>query len=298
MSLQSAVTPVLSIAYQAVGPADGLPVILLHGFPYSVHSYMEVAPILAEAGCRVYGPHLRGYGETRFLSPATMRSGEQAAIGHDVLDLMDALKIDKAVLAGYDWGGRGAAVVAAVWPERVTGLLSCAGYPIQDLATAQAPVDPTQEYRYWYQHYFQTERGRRGLTGNRVALTRLLWSLWSPTWTFDDATLKLTTDHFENPDFVDVVIHSYRHRLGNAPGDPRYAATQALLAEQPQIGVPTIVIHGAADGVGPSHSSSNHHRYFTGPYERRVFENVGHNPPQESPKAFAEAVLTLCGRTA
>ena len=294
MALHHIQTPVLSIACQVVGPEDGAPVILLHGFPYSVHAYADVAPRLAAAGCRVYGPHLRGYGETRFLAAETMRSGEQAAIGHDILDLMDALKIKSAVLAGFDWGGRGAAVVAALWPERVSGLVSCAGYPIQDIAAAGAPIDPAQEYRYWYQHYFQTERGRRGLAVHRIELTRLLWKLWSPTFAFDEATLKRTTDHFDNTDFVDVVIHSYRHRMGNAPGEPRYAAVEAKLAMQPKIRVPTIVIHGAVDDVGPAGLSEHHQRYFTGPYERRVFAEVGHNPPQESPRAFADAVLALC----
>jgi pimeloyl-ACP methyl ester carboxylesterase len=284
-------TPLLDIAYCSHGPLDGLPVVLLHGFPYDVHAYDEVAPLLAVAGCRVIVPWLRGYGPTRFLSEEAIRSGEQAAIGHDVVDLLDALKIPKAVLAGFDWGGRGAAVVAAVWPERVHALVSCAGYPIQNIATAAAPIDPAQEYRYWYQHYFQTERGRLGLQAHRHELTRLLWQLWSPTWTFDEATLARTTASFDNPDFVDVVIHSYRHRLGNAPGDSRYAAVEAQLALQPKIGVPTVVVHGDADDVGPSRTSEGHHRYFTGAYQRRVFANVGHNPPQEAPREFAAAVL-------
>lgn len=284
-------TSLLEIAYIAYGPTDGLPVLLLHGFPYDIHAYDEVAPILAASGCRVIVPWLRGYGATRFLSASTIRSGEQAAIGHDIVDLLDALKIPEAVLAGFDWGGRGAAVVAAVWPERVRGLVSCAGYPIQNIATSAAPIDPEQEYRYWYQHYFQTERGRLGLHAHRHELTRLLWKLWSPTWTFDEATLARTTASFDNPDFVAVVIHSYRHRLGNAPGDPRYAAVEAQLAMQPKISVPTVVVHGDADDVGPSRTSEGHHRYFTGAYQRRVFSDVGHNPPQEAPHEFARAVL-------
>ena len=291
-------TSVLDIAYEATGPDDGLPVVLLHGFPYDVQAYRDVAPTLAAARCRVYCPYLRGYGETRFLSAQTMRSGEQAAIGRDALDFMDALKIEQAVLAGFDWGGRGAAVVAALWPERVRGLVSCAGYPIQDIAAAREPIDPAQEYRYWYQHYFQTERGRRGLAQYRHDMTRLLWTLWSPTWAFDEATLARTTASFDNPDFVDVVIHSYRHRLGNASGDPRYAAIEGQLARQPRIGVPTVVVHGDADDVGPSRTSEGHQRYFTGPYERRVFVGIGHNPPQESPAAFADAVLAVIGMAA
>ena len=286
-------TPLLDIAYEHCGPADGTPVLLLHGFPYDIHAYDGVVPHLADRGYRVIVPFLRGYGGTRFLTAATMRSGEQAAIGHDVIDLLDALAIPRAILAGFDWGGRGAAVAAALWPERVSGLVSCAGYPIQNIATAAAPIDPAQEYRYWYQHYFQTERGRLGLAENRHEMTRLLWQLWSPTWRFDEATLARTTAAFDNADFVDVVIHSYRHRMGNAPGDPRYAAIESRLAQQPKIGVPTIVIHGDADDVGPSRMSEGHHRFFTGPYERRVFAGIGHNPPQEAPGPFADAVLAV-----
>lgn len=286
-------TPLLDIAYEHCGPADGTPVLLLHGFPYDIHAYDGVVPHLADRGYRVIVPFLRGYGGTRFLTAATMRSGEQAAIGHDVIDLLDALAIPRAILAGFDWGGRGAAVAAALWPERVSGLVSCAGYPIQNIATAAAPIDPAQEYRYWYQHYFQTERGRLGLAENRHEMTRLLWQLWSPTWRFDEATLARTTAAFDNADFVDVVIHSYRHRMGNAPGDPRYAAIESRLAQQPKIGVPTIVIHGDADDVGPSRTSEGHHRFFTGPYERRVFAGIGHNPPQEAPGPFADAVLAV-----
>ena len=291
--LAHAQTPVLDIAYETAGPADGVPVLLLHGFPYDVQAYRDVAPILADAGYRVIAPYLRGYGLTRFLSSANMRSGQQAAIGRDIIELLDALQIPQAILAGFDWGGRGAAIVAALWPERVRGLVSGAGYPIQDIAAAAAPMDPAQEYRYWYQHYFQTERGRRGLAEHRHELTRFLWKLWSPTWQFDDATLARTTASFDNPDFVDVVIHSYRHRMSNAAGDPRYAAIETQLATQPKIAVPTIVVHGDADAVGPAGMSEGHHRYFTGPYERRIFANVGHNPPQESPQAFADAVMAV-----
>ena len=291
--LAHAQTPVLDIAYETAGPADGVPVLLLHGFPYDVQAYRDVAPILATAGYRVIAPYLRGYGLTRFLSSANMRSGQQAAIGRDIIELLDALQIPQAILAGFDWGGRGAAIVAALWPERVRGLVSGAGYPIQDIAAAAAPMDPAQEYRYWYQHYFQTERGRRGLAEHRHELTRFLWKLWSPTWQFDDATLVRTTASFDNPDFVDVVIHSYRHRMSNAAGDPRYAAIETQLATQPKIAVPTIVVHGDADAVGPAGMSEGHHRYFTGPYERRIFANVGHNPPQESPQAFADAVMAV-----
>ncbi len=208
--------------------------------------------------------------------------------------MLDGLQIRQAILAGFDWGGRAACVVAAIWPERTRGLVTCTGYQIQDIAQATKPVDPEQERRFWYQHYFQTERGRRGLSEMRSELGRLLWKLWSPTWTFDEETYRRTAASFDNPDFVEVVIHSYRHRMGNGAGDPRHAALESRLATLPKISVPTIVIHGAVDDVNPAPKSEGHFRYFTGPYERRVFENVGHNPPQEAPQAFARAVLDLC----
>lgn len=292
-TLERVRTPVLEIGTEVSGPLDGTPVILLHGFPYDVHAYAEVAPHLARAGCRVYVPYLRGNGSTRFLSPETQRSGEQASIGQDLLEFMDALRIERAVLAGFDWGGRAACVVAALWPERVAGLVSCTGYQIQDIANSAKPAEPEQEVRFWYQYYFHTERGRNGLKENRHALGKLLWKLWSPKWAFDDATYDRTARAFDNPDYVDVVIHSYRHRAANAAGDPRYAAIEARLAKQPKISVPTITIHGLADGVNPSEKSASHQRYFTGSYERRLFPNVGHNPPQEAPKDFADAVLAL-----
>ena len=287
---------VLDIAYEDSGPADGLPVVLLHGYPYDVRAFDDVVPIVNRAGYRTIVPYLRGYGPTRFLSPQTPRSGEQAAVGQDLLDLLDALRVRQAVLAGFDWGARAACIVAAMWPERVRGLATCAGYQIQDIAQAGKPVDPEQERRFWYQHYFQTERGRKGLTDMRRELGRLLWKLWSPTWTFDDATYNRTAASFDNADFVDVVIHSYRHRMGNAAGDPHHAALEARLATLPKIAVPTIVIHGAADDVNPAEKSEGHAKYFTGAYERRLFENVGHNPPQEASAEFAKAVLDLCRR--
>ena len=289
-------TPVLDIAYEHDGPAGALPIILLHGYPYDVRAFDDVVAILAGAGLRTIVPYLRGYGPTRFLSPDTPRSGEQASIGQDLFDLLSAKQIEQAVLAGFDWGARAACIVAAVWPERVRGLVICAGYQIQDLARAKAPADPEQERRFWYQYYFQTERGRNGLAQRRYDLGRLLWKLWSPTWEFDEETYQRTAASFENDDFVDVVIHSYRHRMGNAPGDPRYSGLQARLAALPKIGIPTIVLHGALNGVNPAQSSEMHARYFSGPYERRVLENVGHNPPQEAPRVFAQAVLDVCKR--
>ena len=289
-------TSVLDIAYEDSGPLNASPIVLLHGFPYDPRSFDEVVPILNGADFRTIVPYLRGYGATRFLSPDIVRSGEQAALGQDLLELLDVLHLRGAVLAGFDWGGRAACVVSALWPERVRGLVTCTGYQIQDIARSIQPADPEQERRFWYQYYFQTERGRAGLAEMRGELGRLLWKLWSPTWGFDDATYGRTSVSFDNPDFVDVTIHSYRHRLGNVDGDPRYAAIEARLAALPKINVPTIVIHGAVDEVNPAQKSEGHARYFTGHYERRLFDNVGHNPPQEAPEAFAEAVLDLCKR--
>lgn len=287
-------TSVVDIAYEQAGPTDAYPVVLLHGFPYDPRAFDDVAPFINAAGFRTIVPYLRGYGGTRWRAPETMRSGEQAALGGDLVELLDALRIDSAVLAGFDWGARAACVVAALWPERVRGLLTCCGYQIQDIGAALRPADPESEHRWWYQYYFHTERGRAGLAANRDELCRLLWKLWSPTWRFDEQTFKRTAVSFENPDFVDVAIHSYRHRLGNADGDARYAAIEAKLAREPKISVPTIVIHGAADGVSPPQRSAGHQQYFSAAYERRVLDEVGHNPPQESPEAFAGAVLELC----
>jgi pimeloyl-ACP methyl ester carboxylesterase len=287
-------TSVLDIACEQSGPAGSLPVVLLHGYPYDARAFDEVVAIVNSAGFRTIVPYLRGYGATSFLSPETPRSGEQAALGQDLLELLDALQIRQAVLAGFDWGGRAACVVSALWPERVRGLVTCTGYQIQDIANSDKPADPEQERRFWYQYYFHTERGRSGLAQRRGELGRLLWKLWSPTWAFDDATYGRTAASFDNADFVDVVIHSYRHRMGNAASDPRYAPVEARLATLPGINVPTIVIHGAVDGVNPPQNSEAHQKYFTGHYQRRLFENVGHNPPQEAPRAFAEAVLDLC----
>jgi pimeloyl-ACP methyl ester carboxylesterase len=287
-------TPVLDVAYEASGPADGLPVLLLHGFPYDPRAFDAVVEIVNAAGFRTFVPYLRGYGGTRFLSADTLRSGQQAALGQDLRELLDALGIQKAVLGGYDWGGRAACVVAALWPERAAGLVSCGGYNIQDIPNAHKPADPEQEARLWYQYYFHSERGRNGLIQNRREISRLLWKTWSPTWAFDDATFDRSTTSFDNEDFVDVVIHSYRHRFGVVAGDPRYAQVEARLAAQPKINVPTIVLQGAVNGVTPARTSEGHAKHFTAHYERRVLENIGHNPPQEAPRAFAEAILELC----
>lgn len=289
-------TDALEIACEVRGPEAGPAVILLHGFPDDARAFDGVAAPLAEAGCRVVAPYLRGYGATRFLRAETPRSGEQAALGHDLRALMDALGIPRAVLAGYDWGGRAACVVAALWPERAVGLVTGNGYNIQDIAASARPAPPAQELRYWYHWYFHTERGRAGLAENRRGLCRLLWELWSPTWRFDDATFARTAPSFDNPDFVEVVIHSYRHRHRAAPGDPALAPIEARLAQRPKIAVPTIALHGAADGVSPPQDSESHARHFTGPYERRVLPGVGHFLPREAPEAHVRAVLELLGR--
>ncbi|HBK08476.1 MAG TPA: alpha/beta hydrolase [Acetobacteraceae bacterium] len=291
-------TPVLEIAYNQAGPADGPVVILLHGWPSDVHDYDGVVPPLAAAGYRVLVPWLRGFGATRFLHDATPRSGQQAALGADVRDFMDALAIPRAILVGYDWGGRAACVVAALWPERVAGLVAITGYGVQDIAASGRPGSAEQEHRYWYQWYFHTDRGRAGLTANRAELTRLLWRLWSPNWAFDDTTLAATTASFENPDFVDVTIQSYRHRYGNAAGDPRYDDLEARLAAQPAIEVPTIVLHGEDDGVGSPASSIPRDRLLTGLIERRQIARAGHFLSRENPDDVVAAVVRLAGSAA
>jgi pimeloyl-ACP methyl ester carboxylesterase len=284
---------VLEVAYFEGGPSTGTPVVLLHGFPYDVHAYDQVRPLLASEGCRVITPYLRGYGPTQFLSTGTLRSGQQAVLAHDLLALLDALDISSAVLAGYDWGGRAACIVAALWPDRARALVSGGGYNVQDIPGAAAPGKPEDEYRYWYQYYFHSERGREGLARYRREFCRLLWRLWSPTWKFSDEVFDQTAVSFDNPDFVDVVIHSYRHRYGLVPGDPSVEATEQCLTLQPEISVPSIAIDGRDDGVALSGGSADHHRFFTGEYERLVIPDVGHNPPQEAPRDFAEAVLSL-----
>jgi len=289
MTLKTIEAGVLSIAYEQHGPADGWPCILGHGFPYDPQAYAEVAPLLVEAGARVIVPYLRGFGPTRFLSPLTPRSGEQAALGADLLALMDALRVERAVLGGYDWGGRAACVVAALWPERARALVSGNSYNIQDIARAMEPAPPVEEAAFWYQYYFHSERGRRGLAKDRRGVARLLWRQWSPTWAFDDETLDRTASAFDNPDFVEVVIHSYRHRYGLVARDPAYAEIEAALAEQPSIPAPSITIDGDADGVNPG--TAHHAKKFTGRHEHRVFKGAGHNLPQERPRDWARAVI-------
>lgn len=279
----------LEVAYRELGPADGWPCIMCHGFPYDVHAYAEVALILAEAGARVIVPWLRGYGPTRFLDARTPRSGEQAALAGDLLALLDALAIPKAVVGGYDWGGRAACIVSALWPERVQALVSGNSYNIQNIARSGEPAPAEREAAHWYQYYFHSERGRRGLSENRRDITRLLWRMWSPKWRFDDATFERSAAAFDNPDFVGVVIHSYRHRFGLVPGDPAVAHIETRLVAQPPITVPAITLDGDADGV--AWSTAGHARKFTGRHEHRVLADAGHNMPQEKPAEWARAVL-------
>jgi pimeloyl-ACP methyl ester carboxylesterase len=286
---------VLDIAYYEAGPANGPAVLLLHGFPYDVHSYVDVAPLLAAQGCRVIVPYLRGYGPTRFRDPTTPRSGEQAAIGADLMALMDALSIRRAVFAGYDWGGRAACIGAALWPERCAGLVSVNSYLIQNIAKAMVPAKVEQEVALWYQYYFQLERGRAGLAANRREIAEVLWKQWSPNWHFDEATFERGVAAHDNPDYVDVVIHSYRHRFGLADGDPNYADIQRRLASLPAITVPAITLDGDGDGVVPATDGTAQATKFAGPRIHRVIPRAGHNLPQEEPEAFAAAVMELVG---
>ena len=284
----------LRVAYAEHGDPAGRPVVLLHGFPYDVRAYDAVAPLLAAAGLRVIVPSLRGYGATRFLSQETPRSGQQAALGADLRALLDALRIDRAVVAGYDWGGRAACIVSALWPGRVRALVSVNGYNLQDIAKSGTPAAPDKEYRLWYQYYFHGERGRAGLAANRRDLCRLLWRLWSPEWKFTDADFDRSAPAFDNPDFVDVVIHSYRHRFALVAGDPALESIEKLLAAQPPIAVPTITLDGDADGV--SGGGAPKPGQFTGRHEHRVVRGgVGHNLPQEAPGTFAQAVVDVDG---
>jgi len=294
--IRHAVAGVLDIAYYEAGPADGPVALLLHGFPYDIHSYVEVAPILAARGCRAIVPYLRGYGPTRFRDATTPRSGEQAALGADLIALMDALGVARALVAGYDWGGRAACVAAALWPERCIGLVSVNAYLIQDIANAMVPASPQREWAYWYQYYFQLERGRAGLAAHRREIAGMLWRQWSPNWDFDAATLDRSVEAHHNPDYVEVAIHSYRHRYGQAEGDPRYAELQRRLSALPSISVPSITLDGDCDGVIPATDGQAQASKFTGSRSHRVIAQVGHNLPQEAPEAFAAAVLELIGR--
>jgi len=292
-AIKHARTAVLDIAYEESGPADGTPVFLLHGFPYDPRTYDGVVPLLTAQGCRAIVPYLRGYGPTRFLSADTMRSGEQAALGSDLTELMDALQIERALLCGYDWGGRACCIASALWPERVIGLVTGGGYNVHDVAGSARPADAAQEHRAWYQYYFCTPRGIAGLTENRRDIAKLLWQLWRVGEPFDAALFETSAPSFDNPDFVAVAIHSYRVRYGYVAGDPALAAIETQLAKQPKIAVPTIVLHGEADGIAPPQSSEGHAKHFTGPYQRRLVPRAGHALPQDAPQAVADAVLEL-----
>ena len=284
-------TPTLEIAYEAHGDPGGFPIVLLHGFPDDVHAYDGVAPPLAAAGHRVLVPYLRGYGPTRFLHATEPRMAQQAAIGQDLLDFMDALGLTSAALAGYDWGGRAACIAAILAPQRVRGLVTIGGYNVQNTLASPRPAPAVQERAFWYQWYFNTERGRVGLEQNRRDVCRLLWQEWSPGWRFDDATFDRTAVSFDNPDFVAVVIHSYRHRHGNAPGDPRFDDVERRLAARPPITVPTTVLHGADDKVDLSRAFDG--RLFPAGTERHVVTGAGHFLPNEQPGAVVDALLKL-----
>ncbi len=284
---------VLDVGYVDAGPADGPAIILLHGWPYDIHSYEEVTPRLAAAGHRVIVPHLRGYGTTRFLSEATVRNGEQAVLAVDTVALMDALGIETAVLGGFDWGARTADIVAALWPERVSGLVSVSGYLIGSQEAGKVPLPPEAELQWWYQYYFATERGRTGYDKYRREFAELIWRTASPKWNFDDATFKRTAASFDNPDHVAIVTHNYRWRLGLAAGEPEYLDLETRLAEAPVITVPAITLEGDANGA-PHPEPSGYTTKFSGPYSHRTIEGgIGHNLPQEAPEAFADAIREL-----
>ncbi|MFI0716037.1 alpha/beta fold hydrolase [Streptomyces inhibens] len=287
-------TDVLDIAYHDVGPARGEPVILLHGWPFSpVGSYAEVAPVLARSGYRCYLPYLRGHGQTRFLREDTFRSGQQAALGADLVAFMDALRIPRALFAGYDWGGRAGDVAAALWPERCAGLVSVNGYLIQNLAVSQQPLTPAMEEGYWYFFYFLTERGRKGLQCNREDLARVVWRRNSPEWHFTEAEFEEAAKLWTNPDYVDVVIHSYRHRLAAAPGDRCYAELERRLLDQPKVTVPAVTLDGQADGVIPPTDGGGYAAHFSGPWVHHAVPGAGHNLPQEQPGVFVDAILEV-----
>jgi pimeloyl-ACP methyl ester carboxylesterase len=294
--IQWAATPELDIAYEEWGPRKKEVVILLHGFPDDPRAWDAVAAALAEAGCRVIVPYLRGFGPTRFRRADAMRSGQQAAIGQDVLQLMDALHLPQATLSGYDWGNRAACVAAALWPERVRALVPVNGYTIQNVRGAARPAPPKIEQQFWYQWYFQTERGRLGLETYRKELCALLWTLWSPNWQYTPDTLQRTVPSFDNPDFVEIVIHSYRHRCGAAPGVPSLEALEQRLADQPAISVPTIVLLGDADPLRPPSLMGSDALHFTGFYEQTVVPIAGHFVPREAPDAVCAAILRLLRR--
>jgi pimeloyl-ACP methyl ester carboxylesterase len=284
---------VLSVGYAEAGPPDGAPIILLHGWPYDIHSFVDVAPLLASAGYRVIVPYLRGYGTTRFLSSETPRNGQPAEVAVDAIALMDALKIDKPIIGGFDWGGRTGDIIAALWPKRCKALVSVSGYLIGSQQDGMTPLPPNAELQWWYQYYFATERGRAGYDKYRHDFSKLIWQLASPKWQFDDATFDRSAAAFDNPDHVAVVIHNYRWRLGLANGEPKYDDLEKRLAESPAISVPTITLEGDANGA-PHPEPAAYAKMFNGKYEHRtVTGGVGHNLPQEAPQAFAQALVDV-----
>jgi pimeloyl-ACP methyl ester carboxylesterase len=295
-SLKQINAGVLNVGYAEAGPPDGPPVILLHGWPYDIYSFVDVTPLLASAGYRVIVPYLRGYGATRFLSDETFRNGQPSAVALDTIALMDALNIPKAIVAGFDWGGRNADIVAALWPERCKALVSVSGYLIASPEANKRPLPPKAELTWWYQYYFATERGRLGYDKYRREFTKLIWQIASPKWNFDDATFERTAAAFDNPDHVSIVIHNYRYRLGLTEGERRYDDLENRLSEGPIIGVPTITLEGDANGA-PHYSDSNSYvKKFSGKYEHRdITGGIGHNLPQEAPQAFAQAIIDVDG---
>ena len=294
-SLKQINAGVLNVGYAEAGPADGPPVLLLHGFPYDIHSFVDVAPLLGAAGYRVIVPHLRGHGTTRFLSNATFRNGQQAAVALDIIALMDALKIDQAILAGYDWGSRTANIIGALWPKRCKAMVSVNGYLINNLERNKLPLPPKVEWGWWYQYYFATDRGKAGLEANRRELAKLIWRFNSPRWAFDDATFNRSAASFDNPDYVSIVVHNYRWRLSLAAGEPKYDDLEKRLAESPSISVPTITLDGDSDGVAPATDGASYAKKFSGKRTHRIVKGAGHDLPQEAPQAFVDAVVEVAG---
>jgi pimeloyl-ACP methyl ester carboxylesterase len=292
-SLKQINAGLLNVGYAEAGPANGPAVILLHGWPYDIYSYADVAPLLASAGYRVIVPYLRGHGSTRFLSDGTMRNGQQSVVAVDIIALMDALKIPKAIVAGYDWGARTACIIAALWPERCKGLVSVSGYLLTNLEASKHPLPPKAEYQWWYQYYFSTERGAAGYAQYRRDFARLIWETASPKWHFDAETFDRSAAAFDNPDYVAIVIHNYRWRLGLAAGEAKYDGLEKRLAASPVIGVPTITMEGDANGA-PHPAPEAYRKQFSGKYRHRtVTGGIGHNLPQEAPEAFAQAVIEV-----
>jgi pimeloyl-ACP methyl ester carboxylesterase len=291
MPVRTLATPVLSIGYHDIG--TGPAVVLLHGFPYDIHAYAQTAAILADNEFRVVVPYLRGYGSTRFRDHATPRSAEQAALASDVIDLLDGIGLSRAIFAGFDWGARAACAAAALWPQRCNGLVSAGGYALHHLGSSATPSRPEREAALWYQYYLMSERGRAGLTTYRREFARLLWHQWSPQWHFSEQEFARSAAAFDNPDWVEVVLHSYRYKFGLVPGDERYTELARRLEEQPAIELPTLTLDGAAHGVAPGSDGDRSASFFLGQWEHRVVPGAGHNIPQENPQAFAEAVQTV-----